>query len=255
MVRGSVFWKSLMVVRKGRLHRPATFPPLPDKMLTFAGATGRVVAATKKDAAEQFFDTAYFLDRSPDALVVIPAGGQAAVLIVDPGREADTAALRRLAAPTADWLALKTPDPAPAAANAGDDDETLQLESACRRLKAHMAEKRVYRDPKLDLKQLAGDLDMSRRTITSALNTCLGQNVNAFINSYRIEAVKQALGDPENKDKTILELAYAQGFNAKSTFNEAFRNQTGMTPSDYREEAQWSPADPPREPRLGIPAV
>jgi AraC-like DNA-binding protein len=122
----------------------------------------------------------------------------------------------------------------------------------CRRLQTHLRGKRPYRDPKFGLRQLAADLDMPRRTITDALNSCLGQNVQTFINSYRIEEVKEKMSAPDNNDSTILELALAAGFNSKSAFNEAFRKQTGMTPSDYREAARRSPANPPREPGLRI---
>lgn len=41
--------------------------------------------------------------------------------------------------------------------------------------------------------------------------------------------------DPENREKTILEIAYAQGFNSKSTFNDVFRQNVGMTPSRFRD--------------------
>ncbi len=232
VVRDAACWKSLMVVEKGRLHRPATVLPLPDRMLTFAVTTGQVVTATKKDAAEQFFDTAFVFERRPEALVVLPAGDRAAVLIVDPGREADTAALERLALPVSDWLALNIPNPA--SADEGQVDEAHRLMTICRMLQAYMARKRVYRNPKLDLKQLADELNIHRRTITSALNVCLNQNLNTFINSYRIEEIKEQMMLPENKNKTIIEIAFAAGFNSKSTFNQTFRRQTGMTPSEYR---------------------
>jgi AraC-like DNA-binding protein len=40
----------------------------------------------------------------------------------------------------------------------------------------------------------------------------------------------------EKRDQTVLEIALAVGFNAKSTFNTAFRRETGRTPSQFREQ-------------------
>lgn len=104
----------------------------------------------------------------------------------------------------------------------------------CRFLQQAMAEHKSYQDPSLSLSDFAKLVNLSQRTITDAINTCLGQNFHTFVNSYRIEAVKEALDNPDNHDKTILEIALAQGFNSKSTFNSVFKTIVGVTPSQYR---------------------
>jgi AraC-like DNA-binding protein len=93
-----------------------------------------------------------------------------------------------------------------------------------------------YKDPDLSLDTLASCLGISRRMITDAVNTCLGQNIQTFINSHRIEAVKKNMSDPKNSDKTLLEIGFEQGFNSKSAFNRSFKTQTGMTPSEFRKQ-------------------
>jgi AraC-like DNA-binding protein len=37
-----------------------------------------------------------------------------------------------------------------------------------------------------------------------------------------------------DSSKTVLDIALAVGSNSKSAFNAAFRQQTGMTPREYR---------------------
>jgi AraC-like DNA-binding protein len=59
---------------------------------------------------------------------------------------------------------------------------------------------------------------------------------NDFINKYRVEEVKVRFSDPENKNKTVLEIMYETGFYSKSVFNTAFKKFTGMTPSEYRKK-------------------
>jgi AraC-like DNA-binding protein len=39
--------------------------------------------------------------------------------------------------------------------------------------------------------------------------------------------------DPQVQHKTLVALAMEAGFNSKSTFNQVFKMQTGMTPSEY----------------------
>ncbi|MEM1359813.1 MAG: helix-turn-helix domain-containing protein [Bacteroidota bacterium] len=43
------------------------------------------------------------------------------------------------------------------------------------------------------------------------------------------------LKDKDNEKMTVLEILYAVGFNSKSSFNVAFKNRTGMTPTEYRK--------------------
>ena len=53
---------------------------------------------------------------------------------------------------------------------------------------------------------------------------------------YRVREVQARLTDPSFADWTILAIGMEAGFNAKSSFNAAFRRHTGMTPSQYRRQ-------------------
>ena len=46
--------------------------------------------------------------------------------------------------------------------------------------------------------------------------------------------VHRRLTDPRHAGSTVAAIAYASGFRDISTFNRAFRQQFGMTPSDAR---------------------
>ncbi len=54
-----------------------------------------------------------------------------------------------------------------------------------------------------------------------------------YINSYRVEEIKEVIQSVNLKQKTILTVAMDCGFNSKSTFNRIFKNKTGNTPSQY----------------------
>ena len=53
----------------------------------------------------------------------------------------------------------------------------------------------------------------------------------------RLARVHRRLSDPRHAGSTVAAIAYASGFRDISTFNRAFRQQFGMTPSDARAPA------------------
>lgn len=96
-----------------------------------------------------------------------------------------------------------------------------------------MREEELYRDPDLTLEELAERLGVSAPQLSELLNSHVGTTFRAYLNGLRIERAKGAL--LEDGASTILDIAFESGFNSKSAFNAAFRNATGLTPSEYRK--------------------
>jgi AraC-like DNA-binding protein len=71
------------------------------------------------------------------------------------------------------------------------------------------------------------------KTISAVLNQHLNKSFNEFINSYRIAAIKSRLLSSNNKNLTIAGLAYECGFNSQPTFQRAFKNIQGESPSEF----------------------
>lgn len=106
------------------------------------------------------------------------------------------------------------------------------------KLEMAMVDKRFYCKAGLTIGGLAAELKIPEHRLRAAINEGLGyRNFNAFVNTYRIEAVKKALGDPEQARTPVLTLALESGFNSIAPFNRAFREATGMTPTAFREGA------------------
>ena len=78
-------------------------------------------------------------------------------------------------------------------------------------------------------------LNLKERQLSEVINKYRKENFYEFINKYRIDEAKQLLKENDYKKMTILEVVYASGFNSKSVFNLSFKNQTGMTPTQYRQ--------------------
>ena len=98
-----------------------------------------------------------------------------------------------------------------------------------------METKRPYLNSELKLTDLAAMLGISPHNLSQILNQELKQPFYEFVNQYRINAAKAMMLNPEYQQFTILAIAYDAGFNTKSSFNRAFKECTGMTPSAYQK--------------------
>ncbi len=90
-----------------------------------------------------------------------------------------------------------------------------------------------YLDPDLNLITLSRKLNMSRSQLSEVINEGFGKNFNDFVNSYRVEAVKQMLQDGKQKQLSLLGIAYDCGFNSKATFNRVFKKIAQTSPTEF----------------------
>ncbi len=89
-----------------------------------------------------------------------------------------------------------------------------------------------YRDEKLSLRQLAGILGVEPKRLSYHVNLQHSRSFRSYINDLRLEAVcRELMADPA---RTILDTAFANGFNSKSSFNDLFFKKYGMTPKEFR---------------------
>jgi AraC-like DNA-binding protein len=102
------------------------------------------------------------------------------------------------------------------------------------RLDELMDEQQVFKENELRLDDLASYLDITRHQLSQVINEHYGVNFFELINRYRVAYVKQTLLDPHYRKHTIIQIAYEAGFNNKASFNRYFKQETGMTPSEWR---------------------
>ena len=105
-----------------------------------------------------------------------------------------------------------------------DSNESSQI---IKQLKLHMSGNEPFLDSSLSVYDLATQLDMRVRDLSLLINHTLNQHFFDFVNHYRIQKAMELLGDPENRQVTVLEVLYEVGFNSKSSFNTVFKKQTG----------------------------
>ena len=104
------------------------------------------------------------------------------------------------------------------------------------RIEELMYSKEIYTDEHLTLEKLAFQAEVSSHQLSEFINEYYHKNFTTFINEFRINKAKELLIN--NPAYTILAVAYDVGFNSKSVFNKAFRETTGLTPSQYKGNNQ-----------------
>jgi AraC-like DNA-binding protein len=104
-----------------------------------------------------------------------------------------------------------------------------------------MGEGEAWRREGLTIGDLAAELGVPEHRLRPLINDHLDfRNFAAFVNAHRIDAAKRVLADPEQARTTIAAIAFDLGFGSLGPFNRAFKEATGVTPTEYRR-GQSSP--------------
>ena len=126
--------------------------------------------------------------------------------------------------------AAKTP-PAEPGASAADRAEIA-------RLTALMTDGRLWNQEGLTIGALATQLGAPEHRLRRLINDQLGyRNFAAFINAHRIEEAKRLFADPGQARTTVSSIAFDLGFGSLGPFNRAFRETTGLSPTEWRKQA------------------
>jgi AraC-like DNA-binding protein len=95
-----------------------------------------------------------------------------------------------------------------------------------------MQHEKCYLNPDINLSLLAEKMNLSRHLTSQLINEQLGVSFFEYIKMLRIEEAKQILADNKQSHK-IIDVAFMVGFNNKVSFYTAFKEKTGMTPSEF----------------------
>ncbi|MFW8591967.1 helix-turn-helix domain-containing protein [Glaciecola sp. 2405UD65-10] len=104
------------------------------------------------------------------------------------------------------------------------------------KIETYLVQNKPYLSHLLTLDNLASQLGIGARSLSSIINKHFGKNFFEFINYYRIEESKRLLILEENKSVTMLEIMDKAGFNSKATFNTFFKKLVGKTPTQFRKD-------------------
>lgn len=100
-------------------------------------------------------------------------------------------------------------------------------------LQKTMVANSLWRKNDLRLEDLAQKLELPKHYVSQVINEQFNMNFFEFVNKYRIEEAKILI--EQDKTSTLIEIAYEVGFNNKVSFGKAFKNNTNLSPMEFKK--------------------
>lgn len=103
-------------------------------------------------------------------------------------------------------------------------------------IKKSFEQEHVYLDSTLNLSSLSEHLGIRKHLVSQVINQTMNSSFFQIVNGHRVAHAK-ALIDDVSKQFTLERIAAESGFNNRVTFNKAFKEVEGCSPSVYRKSA------------------
>lgn len=101
-----------------------------------------------------------------------------------------------------------------------------------------MESERLYTQPGLTIGMLAASVSMQEYRLRRLINQKLHyRNFNQYLNQYRIAEAARRLQDPNENQVAISTIALDVGYASLSSFNKAFKELHGVTPTTFRSRS------------------
>ena len=105
-----------------------------------------------------------------------------------------------------------------------------------------MDEKQLYLQQGLKVSDIASALGINSRYVSDCVKAVRGCSLTQFVNDYRVEHAKRLLLErPEMKISTV---AIESGFTNDKAMTRYFKEQTGMTPTEWKTNKQNNAQNP-----------
>lgn len=87
-------------------------------------------------------------------------------------------------------------------------------------------------DKRYTIEELAKEYLINASTLKQVFKSVYGKPIASYMKEYRITRAKELLRETND---SVLEIAIQLGYQSQSRFSEAFRDYTGMLPTDFRK--------------------
>ena len=110
--------------------------------------------------------------------------------------------------------------------------------SAIQKVQTGMEVQKLYLKHNLNIEEFSKRIDLPTKDVSAVINKHYGTNFFEFMNKYRVEEAKRLLLDKSCAEMTVLDILLQAGFNSKSAFHRFFNRLVGVSPTEFRKQAQ-----------------
>jgi AraC-like DNA-binding protein len=96
-------------------------------------------------------------------------------------------------------------------------------------------DEQIFRNQDLSLESIAGQLSTNTTYVSQLINKQFGCNFNVLINRYRIDFCKNQISETKRHNLLMKQVVFDAGFSSRSTFYSAFKNEVGITPTQFKK--------------------
>lgn len=116
----------------------------------------------------------------------------------------------------------------------GRSNEELRSESLKNGLIRLLENEKIYLNPELKITELCRELNTNRTYLSNLINQEFRVSFNDLINRYRVQHAISLFENGKGNNVSLNDMAAASGFGSLSSFNRAFKKNTGTTVGRYR---------------------
>lgn len=112
---------------------------------------------------------------------------------------------------------------------------SLEKNPRVEKIKELIEHEKLFLDSSLSIKKISIRLELNENYFSRIFNQHSSESFLTYLNKLRVSEAKKLLIDDEYKNYTIVAIGLESGFNSKSVFYKVFKEETGLTPSEYKK--------------------
>lgn len=111
--------------------------------------------------------------------------------------------------------------------------KNTDIDASRSELERLMNNSKLYQNENLNLSMLAEQMELTSHQLSELINTQFEVSFSKYIRQVRVEAAKHSLID--DSASSVLSIGLENGFKSQSNFYAAFKEETGVSPGNYRK--------------------